>query len=83
MNIFLEMSDFCETCSIVLSSGDNIMCDSSCYDIQYVKLLEIIQRYINPNWISVSGDTKSIIGIMFFFGWKCNIMKVAKQIVVS
>jgi len=47
MNVMTKSA--CDASIIVLSSCDNIMCNSSCYNIQYVKLLEIIEGYINAN----------------------------------
>jgi len=55
----------CDTSS-VLTSSDNIIYVSSSHDIQYVQFIEIIEWYINANWIFILGDIK----------WRCNVMKI-------
>jgi len=45
-----------------LLSNENIICDSSSYGIQYVKFLEIIEGYVNVNWILILVTQKSTIG---------------------
>jgi len=58
-----------------LPSSDNIICDSSSHEIEYVKFVEIIEGYTNANWILILVTQKSTTGYVFTLGGGVRLLK--------
>ena len=59
----------CDTSSNILFYNDNIIWDSSNYDIQYMKFIKIIEWYINVNWILIL-EIQNQLMVMFLHWMK-------------